>query len=144
MRGEHRSCDNPIERGDPAALLLAMAKTVRHAMQAAMVLHGQPYPYDKWLHQAAMAAPTGRRVGAAVQRILDLVADDALRLRTPQNTHPINVELMRIRQVLVESAEENGIRDEWLRHWWLYMNQAQDAIKGIRWDGGGMERLSGS
>ena len=134
MRGEHRPCDNAIERGDATALLLAMAKTMRHAMQATMVLHHLPYPYDKWLHQAAMATPTGRQVGSMVDRICDLLADDALRLRMPQNEHPINVELMAIRHALIESAEENGIRDEWLRRWWLYMNQAQDAIKGIRWD----------
>jgi len=134
MRGEHRACDNPIERADPAALLLAMAKTVTHAMQAAIVLDGEPYPYDKWLHQAAMATPTGRFVGAIVDRIFDLLATDALRLQMSQNEHPINKELMAIRRVLVESAEQNGICDEWLRRWWLYMNQAADAIKGIRWD----------
>jgi hypothetical protein len=112
MRGEHRSCDNPIERADPAALLLAMAKTITHAMRAAMVLHHQPYPYDKWLHRAAMATPTGRQVGAIVDRICNLLATDALHLQMSQHKHPINVELMGIRQVLIQSAEENGIRDE--------------------------------
>ena len=135
MRSEHRSCDNPIERGDHVALLLALVKTIRHAMQAGMVLDGEPYPYDKWLHQATMATAIGRRVGAAVQRIFDLLAADALRLRMPQNEHPINRELMAIRKMLVESAQAKGICEGWLGQWWLFMNQASDAIKDVRWHG---------
>jgi hypothetical protein len=42
MRGEHRAGDNPMERGDPMAVLLATAQTLTHALCAAMTLDGEP------------------------------------------------------------------------------------------------------
>ena len=133
MRGEHRACDNPIERGNHTALLLGVAKTITHALQAGIVLDGQPYPYDKWLHRAAMETPTGREVGQAVDRIFELLGSDALRLQMPQNEHPITKELMTIRKLLIDAAHARGIEGEWLGSWWLHMNQAHDAIKDVRW-----------
>jgi len=62
-----------------------------------------------------------------------LLAADALHRRMPQNEHPINVELMAIRHALIESAESKGLRAEWLRRWWLYMDRARNAIKDICW-----------
>jgi hypothetical protein len=62
MRGEHRACDNPMQRVDPPAFLLSLSKTIARALQAAMVLDEEPYPYDKWLHRAARQTPTGARI----------------------------------------------------------------------------------
>ena len=58
MRSEHRACDNPMERGDSAAILLSLAKAIAHALRAAIVLDGEPYPYDKWLEPMARRAPS--------------------------------------------------------------------------------------
>ena len=35
------------------AFLLSLPKAMAHALQTAMVIDGEPYPYDKWLCFAA-------------------------------------------------------------------------------------------
>ena len=79
MRSEHRACDNPMERHDPVALLLSLPKVLAHALRAAMVLDGEPYPYDKWLYFAARQTPTGRLLAPHVETVLDLLGRDLLR-----------------------------------------------------------------
>lgn len=133
MRGEHRSCDNPIERGNGGALFFALAKTLTHALHAAMVLDGEPYPYDKWLFWAAKTTATGGQVAAVAERILTLLSHDVLRQRGSQTEHPINQELMIIRRLLIGAAQAKGIHDEWLDRWWHYMDAAQEAIRSVRW-----------
>jgi len=133
MRGEHRSWDNPIERSEPVGALLALSKTVAHALRAAIVLDRQPYPYDKWLHHAAGSTPTGRRLLPALERILDLLAADGLRAGGPESDHPIGKELRVMRQVLIDAAEAADIHQPWLRQWWLHMDEAGDGIRDIRW-----------
>ena len=86
MRGEHRAADNPIERGDSVAVLQAMTQTLSHALRAAVVLDGQPYPYIKWLAHAAFQTPTGKRLAPRVAELLDCLACDALRLPGPEKT----------------------------------------------------------
>ena len=133
MRGEHRSWDNPIERSEPVGALLALSKTIAHALRAAIVLDRQPYPYDKWLHHAAGATPTGKLLLPGLERILDLLAADKLRAGGPESDHPIGVELRVMRQVLIDAAEAGGIRQPWLRKWWLHMDEACEGIRDIRW-----------
>jgi hypothetical protein len=133
MRGEHRACDNPIQRSDPVALLLSLPKVIAHALQAAMVLDGQPYPYDKWLYRAAGGTPTGRLLTPSVGKVLDLLAAGHLRTGPPESDHPVSLELRVIRRILVEAAQAKGIREPWLTQWWLHMHQAQAAIQNVRW-----------
>ena len=90
MRSEHRACDNPIERGDAVALLLATTRTLEHAMRAALVLDGEPYPYSKWLARACAATPTGRAVLCLVEDVLDLLATDACG-RLVRRQHPLSL-----------------------------------------------------
>ncbi|MBN2562125.1 MAG: hypothetical protein JXQ75_14460 [Phycisphaerae bacterium] len=133
MRSEHRACDNPIERGDPVALLLSMTKTIAHALRAAMVLDGQPYPYDKWLLRAAMQTPTGRLLAHRIERILDHLGQGQLRVSGPGREHPIGQELRNVRQILIEAAHAKGNHAPWLEKWYLHMDQARDAIVEIEW-----------
>src|SRR5205085_120240 len=76
MRGDHRACDTPIERGDALAVLQAMTPTLSHAMRAAMVLDREPYPYIKWLGKAAAKTPTGAPIVAIIHDILSELAND--------------------------------------------------------------------
>jgi hypothetical protein len=134
MRSEHRACDTPIVRGEEIALLLGLSKTLAHAMKAAIVLEGEPYPYDKWLHRAALQTPVGRAMEPHVQAILDSLAGDGLRKQyADENDHQITVELRAIRQTLINAAREQGIDEPWLESWWLYMTQAREAFDGLRW-----------
>jgi hypothetical protein len=133
MRGEHRACDNPMQRIDPPAVLFSLTKTLTHALQAAMLLDGQPYPYDKWLHQAARQTPTGQAVAAVVDRILGLVGEGQLGFSGGEARHPIDLELHDIRRVLMEAARAGGINEPWLEKWWLYMDQARAAFRNVRW-----------
>ena len=135
MRSDHRGCDGPIDRGHAVALLLFLPKVIAHAFRAAMVLHNEPYPYDKWLEVAARGTSTGRAVGEHVDRILDLLDGGALRLSASQDEHPITLQLMEIRRTLVAAAGEHGIEAEWLHRWWLYMTQSREAVRTIRWSG---------
>ena len=135
MRGERRACVGPMQRGNPIGLLLAASKAIAHMLKATLVLDGEPYPYDKWLSYAAAQNPTGQQVLPKIDNVLDLFAGDAIRLKAPVRNHPLYHALKDARDVLLQSARAKGLDAPWLRHWWLYMNQACDAIKDIRWDG---------
>lgn len=133
MRSEHRACDNPMERQDPVGVLLSLPKVIAHALRAAMVLDGEPYPYDKWLYYAASQTPTGKKLTSSVEKILDLIAKDNLRFKGSEADHPISQELRIIRRILVESAQDKGNYSPWLEKWWLYMTQPRDNLKIIHW-----------
>jgi Domain of unknown function (DUF4037) len=133
MRGEHRACDNPIDRGDAVAVLQAMTQTLSHALRAAMVVDGQPYPYVKWLGRAAFRTPTGRRLEPKVTELLDLLAQDALRAPGPEKHHPLTRALREIRSLLVDAAQESGLDAPWLHDWWLFMDQARRGMQEVRW-----------
>lgn len=133
MRGEHRACDTPIERGDAVALLLALPKAMAHAMQAAMVLQGQPYPYRKWLYRAAVATPVGVQLQPSLQELLDILAADGLRQGGPEKQNAISLELRAIRKVLIDAARSRGIDAPWLDKWWLYIDLARDTFRALRW-----------
>jgi hypothetical protein len=133
MRGEHRACDNPIERGDAAAVLMAMTTTMSHALQAAMVLDGEPYPYVKWLAQAASQTPTGARIAAIVAQMLNLLGQDALRLPGPEKQYPLSTALREMRRVLIEAARQRGIHEPWLTHWYLSIHAAREATHKVSW-----------
>jgi hypothetical protein len=114
-------------------VLLALADTLNHALKAAMVLDGQPYPYEKWLRAAASRTRTGRRLMPMVERTLDVLAADGLRFPGPDAGNPINRELWRVRETLIRAARRSGIDEPWLDTWWLHMTQARHAVRNIRW-----------
>ena len=133
MRGEHRGVDTPMERGHALPVLLAVAKTLAHALRAALVLHGEPYPYDKWLHADAVRTPTGRRLAPHAEHLLDLLAAEGLRPVGSQKSHPVQQELRAIRACLVDAARQTGIDEPWLDRWWLHIPQARAAPARVRW-----------
>jgi hypothetical protein len=133
MRGEHRSCDNPMLRGDPAGVFFAVAKTVTHALQAALILDGQPFPYDKWLFKAALETPTGQLIASDVRKIFSLIRRGYLELRGHDRDNPISNRLRSIRWKLVKAAQKKGFHQLWLEKWWRFMTQAEDARLKIRW-----------
>ncbi|MHA2181731.1 MAG: hypothetical protein ACXAAH_09940, partial [Promethearchaeota archaeon] len=98
MRGEHRACDNPMERHDPVAFLLSLPKVLAHALRAAMVLDGDPYPYNKWLYYTALKTPTGKKIAPSIDRIINLIAKDTLRFKGTEAENPIGQELRVIRK----------------------------------------------
>jgi predicted nucleotidyltransferase len=133
MRGFHRNCDTPIERGDAIALLQGLVPTLNHALRAAMVLDGMPYPYIKWLAQSAATTPTGRRMLPLVYDMLDLLAADALRQPGPEKNHPISLKLREIRRILIDSARAAGVDQPWLDRWWEHLTQARRGIAAVAW-----------
>ena len=133
MRSEHRACDNPMERHDPVAFLLSLPKVLAHALKAAMVLDGEPYPYDKWLYYAALKTPTGKKIKPSIDKIIDLIAKDNLRFKGSEADNPIGQELRVIRKTLIEEAHARGNTSPWLETWWLYMTQPRDKLKNIHW-----------
>ena len=133
MRGEHPLCAKAIDRQMPLPLLLTMPKILAHALQAAMILDGEPYPYDKWLLDEARKTATGRRLAPSMDRILDHLAAGHLLFDGPRAEHPIDRELRVIRQTLIDAARARGCDELWLREWWHYMDHARNAVKDIRW-----------
>ena len=133
MRGEQRDGANPMERHDPFGSLISLPRTLAHALQAALILDGEPYPYDKWLYAAARRTPTGRLLVPHVEAIIEHLANDALRCSEPRAENPLAIELWDIRNALVRAARSRGKNEPWLDKWWLCMNQARDAIRNIRW-----------
>lgn len=133
MRNFHRSADNPMERGDGIAVMLSVSQTIAHALRAALVLDGEPYPYEKWLRREAARYPTGQALMPHVETILDAVAEDSLRLAGPESENPVSHALRQIRTVLIEAARARGIDQPWLERWWLYLNQGESATVGVQW-----------
>jgi hypothetical protein len=133
MRGYHRNLDNPLNRGDRAAVFIALGTTLTHALRAAMVLDGEPPPYEKWLPQAAAGTPTGRIVTRRVNRILTLAGNGALNLKQGEVRHPVNLELRKIRVDLIAAAHRKGIEADWLHRWWLSIDQARSMRSRARW-----------
>jgi len=72
-RGDDRAADHPLDRGDPVAAITAQTAALGHALRAAMVLHGEPYPYSKWLYRRASETPTGRALAPKVEQWIDLL-----------------------------------------------------------------------
>jgi hypothetical protein len=133
MRGEHRACDNAIERGDATALLLQVARTLEHAIRAASVLDREPYRYGKWLAHAARRTPSGAAVVALAERAIALIEGGALRVRGPEDAHPLTGVLKSMRRTLVESARAGGIDGPWLVEWWLHIDNARRGVDDIEW-----------
>lgn len=133
MRGEHRACDNPMQRVDATALLFFLTKTMGHALRASMVLDGEPCPYDKWLYRVARQTPTGAQVAPSIDRIMDLLGQGQLRFPGGEASHPIGQELRVVRQTLIDAANARGIHELWLEKWWRFMDQARAAIDNVRW-----------
>ncbi|MEE8558973.1 MAG: GNAT family N-acetyltransferase, partial [Myxococcota bacterium] len=130
----HRACHGPTNRGQSIPLLQFATETIGHALRAAIILDGEPYPYDKWLSWAAQRTPAGARVEEGAQGVLELIAEDGLRRPGPESQHPLREGLHRIRQMLIEAAREASIEGPWLEEWWLYLDPAREAIRWTRWE----------
>jgi len=133
MRSEHRACDNPMARGDGVAVLLSMTKMIAHALRTAIVLQGEPYPYDKWLYRAAAATPTARELTPLVDSIVDRLSPSLLRHAENDHTHPLGREVMALRRALVTMIRDAGIDGDWIDHWYLHMTEAREVLKALRW-----------
>ncbi|MHA1991458.1 MAG: hypothetical protein ACW98A_10880 [Candidatus Hodarchaeales archaeon] len=133
MRGDHRACDHPMERNDPVGFLLSLPKVIAHTLRAAMVLDGEPYPYDKWLYYAALKTPTGKKIAPSIDRIIDFLAKDILRFKGSEADNPIGQELRVMRKILIDEAQARGNNSPWLEKWWLYMTQPRDELRNIHW-----------
>jgi len=133
MRGFHRNCDNPMFRGDSAAVLLTLSLTLAEATRCALLIDGEPYPYEKWLRFAADRTLTGRRIGERIDALVGELSPELLRRAGPADDHPINRALHGIRDVLIEAARASGIDEPWLSEWYLHMTQARDARTALRW-----------
>lgn len=133
MRSEHRACDNPISRGDAVALLQAMTPTLSHALRAAMVLDGQPYPYHKWLASAAGKTPTGAQIVPLVEAVIDSIGAGTLRVGGPERQHPLTLVLREIRGKIIAAARAGGIDAEWLDLWYLHLD-VRNRIHDVTWE----------
>jgi Domain of unknown function (DUF4037) len=71
FRSDDRAADHPLSRCDPVAALLAQTAALGHALRAVMLLHGEPYPYFKWLYRAALATPTGAAIAPLIDQWLN-------------------------------------------------------------------------
>ncbi|MFT3785964.1 MAG: hypothetical protein QM770_07340 [Tepidisphaeraceae bacterium] len=127
MRSEHRAIDNPIDRGDSVAMLLAIGKTLERALQASIVLDGEAFPYVKWLDWASKQTPMGQAVAPHVAEVLRCLAAGVLHVAGPECDHPLTHVFKAIRSVLVTRAMECEINEPWLREWWLHIPQARAA-----------------
>jgi hypothetical protein len=133
MRQAHRALDNPIERGDATTVFLGVAATVEHALRAALVLDGEPYPYVKWLHRAASTTPTGQKIVPLAGDVLDLLAQGALFEPGPEREHRLSRKIKEIRAVLIASARDQGLDGPWLEQWWLYIDAAREGVSRVTW-----------
>lgn len=132
-RSEHRAIDTPIERGDGFAILQGATNALAHALRAAMVLDGEPYPYIKWLAAASRLTNTGGTLAGNVEEFLDILGAGGLRLRGPEREHAVSLKLKEIRRKLIAAARGSGMDEPWLESWWLYLDLARREIHNIAW-----------
>ncbi len=134
MRGEHRGCDNSVERSNAPALLMCVSRTIQHAMQAAMILDREPYRYSKWLtRMAERAGPTGAKVVPLVNDAVWLISAGALLDPGPEREHRLSLKLREIRAALIDAARAGGIDEPWLTDWWLHIDKARRGVHDVRW-----------
>lgn len=133
MRGEHRSADNPMYRGDPVAVLFGVSRTLQQALRAAMVLDGEPYPYHKWLHASARQTPTGRIVAALADEAISLMENGDLRRVGDERDNPLSMKLREIRIALIGAARANGMNEPWLEKWWYHIDSSRRSVLEVGW-----------
>jgi hypothetical protein len=133
MRGEHRGCDNSVERSNPAALLMCVSPTIQNALQAAMILDREPYRYSKWLMRMAERGPTGAKIVPLVNDAIWLISAGALLDPGPERDHRLSKKLREIRQILIDSAHAAGIDEPWLTEWYLHIDKARRGVHDVRW-----------
>ncbi|HEX4214039.1 MAG TPA: DUF4037 domain-containing protein [Candidatus Dormibacteraeota bacterium] len=131
MRGWWRTAENAAGRADATALLLTAPRVLEEAMRAAMILDGEPYPYQKWLPAWSAAVPTGSLLVPARERFLDALGAGGL--RGGEAGEAMAAALLEIRRILIERAREERIEGDWLERWWLDINGARAAIAEARW-----------
>ena len=133
MRGEHRSADNPMYRGDSAAVLFGVVRTLEEAMRASMVLDGEPYPYHKWLYKTASKTGNGAIITSLVDQAIELIEQGVLRRVGDEATNPLSLLLRQIRSALIEAARAGGLDGPWLEKWWYHIDNSRTAIKTVCW-----------
>ena len=140
MRGDHRSCDNAINRSDGGApgehrfaLLGGITRTLQHALRAAMVLDREPYRYGKWLAKMAAQTPTGAKLLPLVDEAMTRIGAGALDQPGPEESHPLTLNLKAIRRTLIDAARAGGIDEPWLSEWWLAIDKARHGVRGVTW-----------
>ena len=133
MRASHRSCDNPMERHDPFAMLYNVMDTLKFALQAAFVLDRIPYPYDKWIYAHAHFSETPRTLLPSINKILNQVSLSTSALHGPEEENEISHELRVIRGTLIEKAQHNGIDALWLYKWWRYIDESKRVVESAQW-----------
>jgi hypothetical protein len=133
MMGERKGGQNPAARGEAFPLLLFGLSAVAHALRAALVLDGEPYPYDKWLLARARETPTGAEIARLAATLLGELGTGALRDGPRGEEHPIRVALNDIRHTLRDAAEHAGIQGPWLREWWLHIHASREGIRSVEW-----------
>jgi|GEM_PF-870938 len=133
MRASHRSCDNPMERHDPFAMLYNVMDTLKFALQAAFVLDRIPYPYDKWIYAHAHSAETPCALLPSINTILAQVSLSSSALHGPEGENEISQELRVIRAKLIDKAQQNGIDALWLNKWWRYIDESKRAVQSVQW-----------
>jgi hypothetical protein len=133
MRGYHRSCDNPMERGDEFAVLCNLMQTIRYGFQAAFVLDNAAYPYEKWLHIEANFHGTPKSLIEHVDTIITEIKSNPASLYGPESENKISTELRVIRAKLVEKAIQDGIDEPWLEKWYRYIDRSKEIIYEVNW-----------
>ena len=133
MRGYHRNCDNPMERGDRFAVLYNLMRALQYAFQAAYALDGRTYPYEKWLYVFAHRSVTAKALIEHVDKIINEVTTNPAALYGPEGDNKVSEHLRLIRRTLIDAAREQGIDGLWLEKWWRYIDAAKNAPKGVCW-----------
>jgi len=116
-----------MNRNDAVAAYLNTAQSLLHALRACLSMESEPYPYDKWLSRSAP------KLAPHVARLMDDLADDALRFPGPESDDALSQDFRGIRSLLIDSARQTGIDEPWLTRWWEHINQARSATSRVRW-----------
>ncbi len=133
MRSYHRSTDNPMERDDEFAVLINIMNTLKHALQAAIVLDEGIYPYEKWLFVFANRFSTAQNILGNVKIIFSEIKENKNALLGPEDENIISFQLRTIRKKLINKANEVGIKDLWLEKWWRFIDQSVNIIENAKW-----------
>ena len=98
-----------MNRNDAVAAYLNTAQSLLHALRACLSMESEPYPYDKWLSRSAPKTATAQKLASHVARLMDDLADDALRFPGPESDDALSQDFRGIRSLLIDSARQTGI-----------------------------------
>lgn len=129
-RNWQKSSENIIRRGDKTALLLTMSKFIEHALKAAIISNGRPYPYQKWLYHTASGIDSCNLLVNEIDLLLEIIERNGILGDVNDIDNNVLFKSMeKIKGALIDLASIHNIESPIIEKWYLYIDDIDSLIK---------------